>query len=205
MPLIQTHFVYRKFICIFLFLISTVIASAQTKIIWEPTIEITRESFKDTPPPLKEDHIQQMVLQATYDMQYQMVNAQFMFTKNFNKYIRAYYIPEQSWIEEGELTDELIELANLQYDAAELYARKFRSAIFMQKSVGSSPQLLQDLHSKFSSEYLKFNARLTNDFFTQENWDEIQSRHQQNIDQQLEELAEFCQSCKPKKRKKKKA
>jgi len=81
---------------------------SQTIVEWKEDELITLQSFEGELPDLAEDQIQQYTFAATFDFNFQMLNMQFAFTKNFNQYVKAYYVPSLSWIEKGELNDQLL-------------------------------------------------------------------------------------------------
>ena len=115
---------------IYLFISTIYLGKAQDKVLWDSNAEITKASFQSALPNLAKDNLQQYSFACSFDFAFQMANIQFAFTKNFNKYIEAYYVPNLSWIEEGELTEQLLLMANLDFDLVELYARKFRKRLF---------------------------------------------------------------------------
>lgn len=176
---------------------------AQEKIEWSNDIEITRSSFQAKLPALAEDNMQQYSFARTFEFNFQMFNVQFAFTKNFNKYVLAYYAPELSWIEDGELTDQLLLMANLDFDLVELYARKFRKKMFETKKVGSNINFYNDIHDQINSEYSNRQAVIQSELQSKENVEEYLNHELKTVNLEIEELAEFCKKCKPKKKKKK--
>ncbi len=196
----------RSLLSLVLFLFSSVISFAQKKVQWTADLVIDEQSFQDTPPNLAEDQVQEMSFQTTYDFAYQMTNAQFMFTKNFNKYVEAYYLPTMSWIEEGDekLTSELLLLANLQFDMSELFARKFRKELYERKKLGSAANFYDLAHAEVSNEYSKLNAEINSQLRISNDWSSTISDYSKKINSEINELYEYCKTCKPVKKKKRK-
>ena len=136
--------------CIILIMYSIGLKS-QNKILWSSEIEITEESFLDEAPNISGDNVEEFMLHTTFEFGYQMSTAQFAFTKNFNKYVEAYYIPEYSWIEKGESLKDLMLYANVQFDISELFARKFRKKLYESKKFGSNSNFFVECHDSVSS------------------------------------------------------
>jgi len=179
-----------------------VAAHSQTKIQWGEDVEVTLDSFKDTPPNLEENAAQEFSLYTTYEFAYQMTAAQFAFTKNFNRYVEAYYVPEFSWMEEGELTAELLAMCNLNFDVSELFARKFRKELYERKRFGSSADFFTEANSYISHEYSKFTAELNSRLSVAPDWNVVINEYSQKVNDEIQALNEYCKSCKISKKKK---
>lgn len=184
---------------IFFFINST----AQSIVEWSPDEVIDIRSFKAACPEMADDGIQRYSLVATFDFNYQMANIQFIMTKNFNKYVTSYYIPNNSWIEKGELTDQIFKMANLDFDILELFARKFRKQMFENKRAGSNTNFYQQLFNEVNKEYTAFTASLNSEIVSSENVDELLSKYSSQVNLEIESLSDYCKACKPKKKKKK--
>ncbi len=138
------------------------------------------------------------------DFSFNMLGVQFAFTKNFNKYVDAYYAPSLSWIEAGNFTDQLIRLANLDFDIVELYARKFRKQMYDNKKTTSNINFYNDLYKEVSAEYKSFQAEIQNEIRTTNNLDSLITQYHLSVNEEIIALEEFCKQCKPKKKKRRK-
>lgn len=174
----------------------------QEKVEWREDIEIVPSSFKGTVPEMSEDNLQEYSFAVSYDFSFYMANVQFAFTKNFNRYVSAYYIPTHSWIEEGEYTDQLILMSNLNFDLAELYARKFRKRLFESKNVSSNINFANKIHNEINREYIERESVIRSEIRSQENVEDYLKREIEKVNIEIKELGEFCKNCKPKKKKK---
>ncbi len=194
----------KYFIYIVILALLPAIAVSQEKVSWTSDLTITEHSFKGAIPNLVDDLVQQYYFACTYDFSFHMMSMQFAFTKNFNQYVNAYYIPTHSWIESGELTSQLILMANLDFDLAELYARKFRKKLYEAKNVGSNIDFFCSLHNENNKEYTTEHAEIHSELRTVDNAEEYLHQKILEINSKIEDLSEFCKTCKPKKKKKRK-
>lgn len=176
---------------------------SQNKILWANDIVINEVCFKDELSNLAEDNVQEMFFHANYEFSYQMTNAQFAFTKNWNRYVEAFYIPELSWMENGELKSDLLLLANLQFDLAELYARKLRKKLYDSKKLSSSPNFYTIAYQEVNNEYNKFSSEINSRLRTSNDWGPILIEYTKSVNAEINQLGDFCRLCKPPKKKKK--
>lgn len=191
------------FTCILILLV-TGFNLAQDRVPWADDVEITLESFQAPIPALEEDHIQQYTFSSTYEFAYQMLNMQFAFTKNFNSYVETYYSPKLSWMEHGEFTSQLLLMANLDFDLIELYVRKFRKRMYEQKKVGSSPNFFAAIHDEIALALNNERLVIHNKVSRLEDPIEYLQAKMNEVNLGINELHEFCKTCKPSKKKKKK-
>lgn len=190
-----------KYIVIGLILIHSSLAFSQEKVEWSDEIEITLNSFKANLPDLAEDNLQEYSFAISYEFNFQMLSLQFVFTKNFNNYVSAYYVPDLSWIEEGELTDQLLLMANLDFDLVELYARKFRKRMFESKNATSNSDFYTKIHNEVNQEYMNQQSVIQSNLSSIDNVNEYLRKESIAVNNEIVELEEYCKSCKPKKKK----
>lgn len=184
----------------FFLLVTLNFLNAQTTIEWSKSEEITLASFKANVPNLAEDNVQQYIFAVSYDFSFQMQSMQFTFTKNFNKYVNAYYNPNLSWMEDGELTDQLLLMANLDFDLVELYARKFRKRLFETKNIGSNVNFFDEIHKQIYSEYTSRVSVIQSNIRSQDDTILYLETEIKQVNFEIDELSEFCKTCKPKKK-----
>ena len=194
----------KPFILAAVIILCVTTINAQQKISWTNDNEITKADFKGNTPEMAEDNLQQYLFSCTWEFNFQMASLQFTFSKNFNKYVDAYYLPQQSWIEEGELTDDLLLMANLDFDIAELFARRFRKEIYDNKRWDSSPQIFNEVHSKIQYDYVNYRAKIESEYRSKGNIEEVVTKYSKEVNDEILKLNEFCKTCKPKKKKRKK-
>lgn len=126
-----------------------------------------------------------------------MNNLQFAFTKNFNKYVAVYFVPSSSWIEGGPQTRFLTEMANLNFDLAELQARKFRKRIYEDKNMASFNTLFQQVFQEINDDYAKRMAKISSEVYSSESPSEVLADYQQKVNFEIFNLKDFCKACKP--------
>ena len=78
-------------------------------------------------------------------------------------------MPSYSWIEEGELKDQLLLMANLDFDLVELFARKFRKRMFEAKKVGSGINFFNQIHQEINNEYIAKQSEIQSKLYSVEN------------------------------------
>lgn len=172
------------------------------KMQWSENNQIKEASFKALPPVSPNDNTEEYLLAAHLDFNFQMLNLQFAFTKNFNSYVDVYYVPSQSWMEKGQYTEQFLGMANLDFDLIELYARKFRKKMFEAKKVGSSMDFYTKLHNDNNFEYNNERYKIQSELRSSDNPIVYIQEKNAEINEGILELAEFCKSCKPTKKKK---
>ena len=175
---------------------------AQNKVDWREDLEITFESFQGDLPEFEEDNVQQYSFSATFDLNFHMLNLQFAFTKNFNQYVSTYFIPDYSWMETGQFTEQLLLMANLDFDLLELYARKFRKRMFESKSLASNTDFYSKLYDEISKELIAKQSLIQNKIRTHDKPLEYLASEIETVNSEIKKLSEFCKTCKPQKRKK---
>ena len=86
----------------------------------------------------------------------------------------------------------------------ELYARKFRKRLYETKNVGSNVNFFNEVHAEINSEFTSHQAVIQSELRTHEDTVGYLNSEIEKVNLEIEALAEFCKSCKPKKKKKKK-
>ncbi|AWW29985.1 hypothetical protein DN752_07520 [Echinicola strongylocentroti] len=171
---------------------------AQQKIEWEQDLKLGKEYFQGEAPTTPKTGIQEYYLSANMDFSYAMGTYEFLFKKNFNKYVNVSISPHHSWMQDGEYTDQLLAYAQLQFDLLELYARKFRKSLYENKKAFSDSNFANELYAQIGNDYSLHLSKLKSDLVA--NPQNI-SQHQLAIDTAIIELDQFCKDCKPKKKK----
>lgn len=191
----------KKLILVILILPFSLFCQGQEKVDWGRDVEITIESFKGKLPDLKEDKVQQYSLASFYEFNGHMRIFQFAFAKHFNQYVSVYYIPSDSWIEDGEQTEEILMIANLNFDLLELYSRKFRKKIFESKTFNSSFDFINKIYEEISRDLSEKQATISNEIRNQDDLSVYLADQIKLVNFEIEKLDEFCKTCVPKKKK----
>jgi hypothetical protein len=179
-------------------------AFSQEAIEWTPEYEVTLEDFKSKGTKI-DPSLSSYYLGAgiKMDFNYAMSNYEYMFTKNFNSKVTVVFQPTASTIKAPnlEMANNMVAMADFQFDLAELYARKFRKKIYDEKEAFSDPN---KLGAFFESVNKDWNDRSTQ---SMEEADlgmnrEVLDRMHKEVLLELEQYPDFCKECKPVKKKK---
>jgi hypothetical protein len=182
-----------------LLLISAFTALGQAKTEWKEGYKLSVLDFQAESPKSREGQGQTYYLAANLDFSYAMSNYEFMLTKNFNKFVTAYFIPANSWLQQGEGTEILLKFAQMDFDLLELYARKYRQRLYGEKNAFSKPNFFQQAHEEVNAAMAKRSVEMQN--AVSESDGKGEEFHGQIL-KEISELAEFCKECKPVKKKK---
>ncbi|MEN7547698.1 hypothetical protein AAG747_07255 [Rapidithrix thailandica] len=193
----------NKILLTFPLLIFSLNMYAQEKITWQEDYQIQPAYFQAITPKKRIEGSQRFYMASIVDFNYAMNAYQFAFKKNFNSYVTALFYPASSWLEEGEHTQELMQLAQVFFDVTELHARRFRKRLYEAKNLGSGSNFYKEAYDEMMKEYTKDQATL-NAELTMDNIAEVCAKWQEKVRAELDVLSEYCKECKPKKRKKKK-
>jgi len=171
----------------------------QTKTEWRENYKLTVLDFRAEAPTSREDQGQSYFLAGNLDFAYAMSSYEFMLTKNFNKFVKAYFNPDLSWLQQGEGTEVLLKYAQMDFDLLELHARKYRQRIYTEKKALSNPNFFKQTHDEINAEMARRQVDMQNAIAESEG--KRDAFHEQLL-KEIGELAEFCKECKPAKKKK---
>lgn len=174
----------------------------QDSVEWSEEIELTIENFKGEVPEMAEDNTETYFFAGGMTMNYQMTSLEFMLTKNFNRYVTASYMPQSSWIEQGEMTVILIAMVNLDFDVMELFARKFRKRLWEKKNMASNTNFFSDEFNSIQNEYIAFSSKVNSEIQVAEDRIAVVQKYNEEVNAEIALLAEYCKLCKPIKKKK---
>lgn len=139
---------------------------------------------------------------ASFDFAYSMNTIEFAFSKNFNSKVNCTFNRDAASMvaPDKEMAEALLAFARYDFDLAELYARKFRKKLFEEKDVLSEGNFYQSIYNDIKKEHVERHTtagQLTNLGMTKE---KLQELHQQ-IRDEIQQLADYCKTCKPIKKK----
>jgi hypothetical protein len=189
----------RKIFTLILSLIAfTTYSQGRTE--WKENYILTVNDFKAQAPKSRENVSETYSFAASLDFGYAMSNYEFMLTKNFNNRVTAFFVPTNSWIQQGASTELLLEYAQIQFDLLELHARKYRKRLYDSKNALSNYDFYQKANDEVSTEYARAGVEMQ---------DAVMESHakaleyHQKVKKEIAELADFCKECKPVKAKNK--
>lgn len=137
------------------------------------------------------------------DFQFQMNGYQFMFTKNFNSKVKTTFTRSASFIQTSDslISQRLVKLSQVEFDMAELYARKFRKLLFENKNAFSNVGFYQDLYTRIQKEHADRHSDLIENTNTGMAENRVRE-YQEQVLKEIDELSDYCKFCKPAKQKK---
>lgn len=187
---------------LYLFLIS-LSSTAQDIIEWLPDYRLKLSDFQSKSTQIGNVNHYSISPASRMDFSFSMSSYEFMLTKNFNSKVSTTFTRSASVLiaPDNELAQDLLKFAQLNFDLTELYARKYRKKLFESKGVLSDVNFFQEAYKGIEQEYNERVAefgKLTNVGQADIRIEEAQVQVLKEID----ELSEFCKSCKPKRKKK---
>jgi hypothetical protein len=175
----------------------------QNTIDWDGAYEIQLSDFQSPSTEIGNESIISLNTDSHVDFSFYMSNAEFMFTKNFNPKVGCTFKRDASALvaPDSVYATKLVNFARYGFDLAELYARKFRQQLYLNKGVFSNVSFFQPLFDKMQKDHqLRYTqaSKETQLGADVEKVDEL--RKQVKIE--IAALADFCKTCKPPKRQK---
>ena len=168
----------------------------QTKFEWNSTDTLKVDDFQAQAP--NTGTLQ--TVQGHITIEYHLMNYEILATKNFNKNVTCYFYKSASWIDTGDRTEQLLRYAQTIFDLNEWMARELRKRFRENKK-----QLLSGKQNIIYDQLTKEFAEIQSSYSKESNYgtiEDAQVEWESKIDDNLNELADFCKTCKPKKKKK---
>ncbi len=180
------------------------ITYGQNSIEWSPEIEIQFSDFQSSSTEINESFSIYSIRSGTLvDFAYAMSNAEFMFTKNFNTKVTTIFNKKASYISapNEEIANQLVKFGQMEFDLAELFARKLRKKLYESKGVFSSADFFKPLYDQIMEEHSdRYNALGKSTDMGRNA--EVLVAEREKIKQEIEALSDYCKTCKPPKKRK---
>jgi hypothetical protein len=178
-------------------------AQNQQTIEWDKTISLQLQDFKSPETQIGGTEIYSIYMPSNIDFYFQMSNAEFMFTKNFNSKVTAIFSPDLGSIvaPDSAYAIQLLAYAQYNFDLVELYARKLRKRLFQEKGTFSDVRFFKPIYDEVIKEYTVQQSQASKETEIGKNAEKLKELHQVVLND-IDLLADFCKSCKPKKIKK---
>jgi hypothetical protein len=187
-----------------LFLALHLSVTAQNDIAWDGKYQLQFSDFKSPATKIGEGDMYSLRTGATFDFAFQMSNGEFMFTKNFNSKVSCEFKRNVAALiapDSARATDLLL-FSRLDFDMAELYARKCRQKLYETKGTFSNANFFQPIFDQFQNEYAERHASAAKATDLGHNREKLAELHNEVLDE-IKLLSDFCKECKPPKKKKK--
>jgi hypothetical protein len=183
--------------------LSVFIADAQNVIDWDGIYQLKLSDFQSPASEIGDVSVYSIQGSSSFDFSFQMSNAEFMFTKNFNAKVNCSFKRDMAALiaPDSTVAEDLVAFARYEFDLCELYARKLRKRLYDVKGAFSDVNFFRPVYDEIQKEFVTrytMAGKMTN--IGREN-ERLTSLHAQVLDE-IEQLADFCKSCKPPKKKK---
>lgn len=192
----------NKFI-LTLVLITSTAGIAQNKIDWNGTYELQLSDFQSNETQVGSTSIITMQTASDLEFSFQMSNVEFMFTKNFNSKVNCAFQRDAAMIvaPDSATANKLVQFAQYQFNLSELYARKLRQKIYENKGTFSDISFLKPLYDQIEKELIEQNGVASKATNLGQDEGKLTILNVKVLTQ-IQELADFCKTCKPPKKKK---
>jgi hypothetical protein len=143
-------------IAILLFLFSAPLI-AQNIIEWNENQQLQISDFQSKGTQIGETKVNSIHTASGLDFSLQMSNIEFMFTKDFNSKVSSTFKRDAASIIATDTVNakHLLDFAQYEFDLSELYARKLRKDLYMNKGAFSDISFLQPLYDAIQKEYVE--------------------------------------------------
>jgi hypothetical protein len=194
----------NAFLIILLFLFSVPLI-AQNDIEWDGKYQLQLSDFQSKGTQIGNVKINSIHTASGLDFSIQMSNIEFMFTKNFNSKVNSTFKRDAASIIATDTTtaNHLLNFAQYEFDLSELYARKLRKDLYINKGTFSDITFLQPLYDAIQKEYVQEHEVASKKTNLGQN-EKIIKALDADVLKRIQELTDFCKSCKPPKKKKEK-
>jgi hypothetical protein len=185
------------------FTIFSVLVQAQNVIDWDGEYELQMNDFQGGATQIGGVNIFSLHTATGMSFFFQMSNAEFMFTKNFNSKVSCTFTRNASSIIAPDSTYaiNLLKFARFEFDLAELYARKLRQKLHEEKSTFSNGNFFEPVYNAVQLEYSQRHANAGKETDVGQKSAILKEYHEQVLNE-INDLAAFCKACKaPKKSK----
>ncbi len=134
---------------------------------------------------------------------FSMSNYEFMFTKNFNSKVSCTFARDASSLiaSDEKMAECLLKFSQFDFDLSELYARKFRKALYENKGAFSSAGFFKPIYDDINKEFTQRHSKAADETQLGQDETKLQVLHAQVL-YELNELPDFCKTCKPPKKSK---
>ena len=185
---------------IFLFIVVQI--NAQNNIEWDGKYQIQLSDFKSKATQIGNVSSNSIQTASGLNFSIQMSNVEFVFTKNFNSKVSSTFKQESaSIIATDTITAErMVKFAQYEFDSSELYARKLRKDVYVNKGTFSDISFLQRLYDAIQEEYVEEHGEASKKTNLGQKKD-ILIKLNDDVLIRIQELSDFCKTCKSPKKK----
>lgn len=186
-----------------LFLVFTVLSSAQQDIHWDGTYQLQRSDFQSPATQIGGTNLYSIHSSCGFDFSFYMSSMELAFTKNFNAKVSNSFKPESASLvaPDDAIAQKLIYFARFEFDLSELYARKFRKKIYEEKEAFSGGDFFRPAYETVRKEFSERDTNAGKETDLGRKTEKLKALHQEVLNE-IATLADYCKTCKPPKKKK---
>nr|WP_319512639.1 hypothetical protein [uncultured Draconibacterium sp.] len=177
----------------------SVAAGAQNLIEWSADYQLTKDDFQAEAP----NSGQMQTASGSFYVEYETGGLNLVMNRNMNENVSCYFQKDASYIDEGteEATARLIRYQQLIFNLYEIQARNLRKKFFEERKtmLTKGPS---ELHQQAYADHAKLLSQVESDTFNGTLDSEIDKWMKWSLEE-LDNLGDFCKTCKPKKKKRK--
>jgi hypothetical protein len=176
---------------------------AENNIKWERDFQLQLSDFKSPATQIGRGTLYSVQPAATFSFSFYMSAGEFMFTKNFNEKVDCSFQQDAAMLiaPDSATAADLLEFARFDFDLCELYARKFRKELHDRKGAFSNADFFRPIYDEVQKEFSVRHATAAQQTDLGRNRELLAKLHGEVL-AEIDQLADFCKSCKAAKKKK---
>jgi len=184
---------------LFIFLLNTITGFAQNRIEWSNKYRLSKDDFQGVAPNTGSFQ----AASGSFYVEYKIGGLNLITSRNLNKNVTCYFQKDASYIDDGDeaSTQKIIRYQQLLFDLYELQARNLRKKFFEERKTVLTKGPAQ-LREEVDSEHAKLISKVESET-NQGSESQKTKEWEEWVKNELEVLADFCKTCKPKKKKRK--
>ncbi|MFL9830763.1 hypothetical protein ABS764_07880 [Flavobacterium sp. ST-87] len=188
---------------LFLFFLISFSLLAQNDVEWDGKYQIQLSDFQSKATQIGNVNTNSIQTASGLNFSIQMSNIEFMFTKNFNSKVSTTFKRESALLIATDTTtaNRMVKFAQYEFDLSELYARKLRQKLYLNKGAFSDISFLQPLYDTIQKEYVEEHGEASKKTNLGQK-EEVLKTLNEDVLTRIQEFSDFCKSCKPPKKKK---
>jgi hypothetical protein len=178
--------------------------NAQNIIEWDKNYKLQLSDFQAMTTQVGNSNIYSLHSSSRMEVFFQMSNYEFMLSKHFNSIVKCSFTRNLASLiaPDEEIANSLLNYAQYQFDLGELYSRKLRKRLYEEKRAFSSITFFQPIYDDVQKEFVEREAFAGRETDIGREKARLTVLHEAVLEE-INELSDFCKTCKPPKRKKK--
>lgn len=176
---------------------------AQNVVDWDGRYQLQLSDFQSPATQIGGTTIMALNTGSTLNFAFQMTNAEFLFTKNFNSKVSCSFPRAMASLvaPDSVMAMDLVRFARYQFDLSELYARKLRKQLYEQKGAFSDASfyrpIFDSVQNAFINRYTMAEKKTRMGLDTAK----VAALHAEVL-QEINTMPDYCKTCKVSKKKK---